>query len=238
MIHRGVAYSINDSDAVAVVLTKDSWNSRMIGVGAVPIRPRDGGTSPVALPLDDDPEQCLDPARLLVIPRERFGKAVRVLDDESLHRLERALGELIDAPRLMAEPLRGTRPPAGQIDYPQWGEIYYRNTERIQGEAKRYLVVSNDLWNRQKATVLVARTTTQPKHPTDEFPLVQNGEAQVVCGELAAVRAYALDLERRPQGQPRVGRKEMAAVVRGITRTHLLQNYLDPFEIEAASLEQ
>jgi hypothetical protein len=86
--------------------------------------------------------------------------------------------------------------------------------------------------------VLVARTTTQRKHPSDEFPVVQNGEPQVVCGELAAVPAYALDLDRRPHGQTRVGLTEMASVVRGITRTHLPQDYLDPFEIEAVSLEE
>lgn len=160
-----------------------------------------------------------------------------VLDDQSLYRLERALAELIDAPRLTRERLRATRPPAGRIDYPQWGEIHYPKADRIAGEAKRYLVVSNDLWNQQKKTVLICRTIAQAKHPVDEFPMIQNGAAQAVCGDLAAVSPNRLDLDRRPRGQTRLGLQEMAAVVRGVTHTHLLREYLDEFEIEAVFLE-
>lgn len=235
---RGVAYRISGTQTTAVVLTKDSWNTRMIGVGVVPIREPDAETSPVAVPLGDETDRVLEPARLIVVPKEQLDRAELVLEDEKLHELERALADLIDAPRLTTEPLRATRPPAGRIDYPKWGEIYYRNAERIQGEAKRYLVVSHDLWNQQKKTILVCRTTTQPTHPTDEFPIVQDGDAQVVAGELGAVPAAALDLDRRPHGQARLGLQEMAEVARGITRTHLLRDYLDQFEIEAASLEQ
>jgi mRNA-degrading endonuclease toxin of MazEF toxin-antitoxin module len=238
MIQRSVAYSINGTGTDGVVLTKDSWNSRMLAVGVVPIKPYDELTSPAALPLDDEPTLNLDPARLVIAPQEKLGRPVRVLDDDSMHRLEQGLAELIDAQRLTTEPLRAVRPPAGQLDYPQWGEIYYPKADRIGGEAKRYVVVSNDLWNSQKKSVLVARTTTQPKHPTDEFPLVAGGVAQVVCGELGAIRPSALDLDRRPRGQTRLGLKEMSSVVHGITRTHVLRDYLDEFELEAVSLEQ
>jgi hypothetical protein len=239
MVDRGIAYSINGTDKQGLVLTKDSWNSRGFGVGLVPISPTDDErTSPLALPLDDDPTLCLDPARLVLVPREALGKAQRALSDPSLQRLERKLGELIDAARLTTRPLRGIKPPAGRIDYPRWGEVYYRKSERIQGEAKRYLVVSIDDWNRQGNTILICRTTTQPKQPTDEFPIVQDGKSQVVCGELAALAPHGLDLDQRPQGQVRLGLQEMAAVVGGIAHTHLLRDYLDdPFEIEAVSLE-
>jgi mRNA-degrading endonuclease toxin of MazEF toxin-antitoxin module len=241
MLQRGVAYEIEiagrTQPPLAVVLTKNSWNSRMLSVGAVPITPRSETTSHLALPLDDEPDQVLDPTGLLVVPREKCGRPVKELDDPSLHRLERGLSDLIDAGRLLADPPRGTRPLPGAIDYPRFGEIYYRKGDRIGGEAKRYVVVSNDLWNQRKITVLVARTTTQPKHPTDEFPIVQDGTAQVVCGELGAVPASALDLERRPQGQKRLGLLEMAAVAKGVTHTHLLRDHLDEIEAELGSIE-
>jgi mRNA-degrading endonuclease toxin of MazEF toxin-antitoxin module len=239
MIDRGVAYEINGTGKLGVVLTKDSWNRRMLNVGVVPISPKDDErTSPLALPLDDDPSQCLDPARLLALPRERLGRPRLALDDASLHRLERAVAELIDAERMTRRELRATKPPAGKIDYPRWGEIYYPKSERIAGETKRYLVVSNDLWNQQKRTVLICRTTTQEKYPADEFPVIQGGAAQAICGDLAAISPHHLNLDRRPQGQTRLGLQDMASVVRGVTHTHLLRDYLDdPMEIEAASLE-
>ena len=238
MLQRGAVYSIVGLDASVVVLTKNSWNQRMLSVGAVPIGPRGDTTWALARPLEDDPDQILDPTRLIAVPRARFGRATAVLADESVHGLEQSLSELVDAARLLDEPPRATRPPAGPIDYPRWGEIYHRKGERIAGEAKRYAVVSNDLWNQRNVTVLVARTTTQPKHPTDEFLVVSGGAAQVVCGELTAVPANALDLDRRPpQGQVRLGISDMAAVVRGTTYTHLLRDYLDEFHIEVASVE-
>jgi len=241
VLQRGVAYEIEIAGRagtpLAVVLTKNSWNGRMLSAGAVPIGPRTEATSPFALPLDVDPAEVLDPSRLLAIPQEQIGRPVKELDDGSLHRLERALTELIDASRLLAEPPRGTRPIPGVIDYPRLGEIYYRKGHRIEGEAKRYVVVSHDLWNQKNITVLVARTTTQPKRPTDEFPIVQDGSAQVVCGELTALPASALDLDNRPQGQKRLGLQDMAAVARGFTQTHLLRDYLNPIEAEIGRVE-
>lgn len=237
MFERGVAYAINGLDTVAVVLTKNSWNNRMLSVGAVPISPRQETSSPLALRIEQLHESVADVTRLVVVGRENLGRAEFVLDDEQMHAVERALGDLIDSRRLLADSPRGNRPPPGAIDYPRWGEIYYRRGEQFGGETKRYLVVSNDLWNQRKTTVLVARTTTQTKHPTEEFPLVQQGEAQVVCGELAAVAPHNLDLDQRPQGQIRLGLGDMAQVARGVTHTHLLRDHLDEFEPEVSSIE-
>jgi mRNA-degrading endonuclease toxin of MazEF toxin-antitoxin module len=231
MIERGAVYRVADAtrELNVVPITKNSWNQRMIGVGCVPLLEGQDWASPHAVHVE---AFVADPARFLVVPKEKFGEALAGLPDEVLASLERAVADLLEVDRLWESPPRATRSPAGAFDYPRWGEIYYRAGERFDGEAKRYVVVSGDLWNRQRRTVLVVRLTSQPKYPSDEFPEVDGSHA--CCGELAAVSASGLDLKRRPPtGPKRLGLGEMSSIARGVCATHLLRQFLSEEEIDA-----
>ncbi|MGI9188224.1 MAG: hypothetical protein ACR2J9_12040 [Gaiellales bacterium] len=186
-------------------------------------------------PLGEGSGLAFDITRLVSVPHGRIGEALAVIDDDVLRGIERAASALLDAERMLAEPPRATRPPPGPIDYPRCGEIYYIAGERIGDEAKRYLVVSNDRWNQRRETVLVVRTTTQTKRPFVEFPVIHDGAAQVACGELTAIPAAAVELRERPPGRHRVGLSDLAGVLRGCSHTHVLRDYLDPFDVEVAN---
>jgi mRNA-degrading endonuclease toxin of MazEF toxin-antitoxin module len=234
MLQRGTLHAIDGTDARAVVITRDAWNARMSSVGMVPLAST-AATHGFLAPLGEGSGLAFDVTGLVTVPRGRIGEALAVIDDGVLHGIERAASALLDAERILADPPRASRLPAGPIDYPRCGEIRYLVGERIDGEAKRYLVVSNDRWNQRRRTVLVVRTTAQTKRPFEEFPLIHDGAAQVVCGELTAIPAAAVELRRRPPGMNRVGLLEFAAVLRGCSFTHMLRDHLDPFEVEIAN---
>lgn len=231
MIQRGVGYEIagSRSDARAVVLTKTAWNERMSAVGLVPMLEPAEVDSPFRV--YENPGFVYDVTKILSVPRERVGEARFAPADSILERIEQKLGELLELPRLMSEPPRAVRTPAGVIDYPRWGEVYYIAGQRFDGENKRYVVVSDDRWNQQKRTVLVIRLTSQPKFPSDEFPEVAGYQA--CCGELSAVPAAAVNMTGRPAtGATRLRLTDMAAVAHGIVNTHVIREYLDEVELE------
>jgi hypothetical protein len=233
LIQRGVAYEITGgkADARGIVVTKTSWNDRMLDIGMFPMMTPREVRSPY---LAYERGFAYDAATIVAVPREFVGEARFTPDDATLAALERQLGDLLELHRLTSDPPRGMRPPAGPIDYPQWGEIYYIAGQRFDGETKRYVVVSGDRWNQQKQTVLVVRLTSQPKFPSDEFPELSGYQA--CCGELTAVSAHRVELRQRPaEGARRVGLTDMAAIGRGIINTHVLRTYLDPIELEVVS---
>jgi len=230
LIQRGVAYEIagGKPDARAVVLTKDGWNERMSSVGAVPMIEPVAARSPYLV--YEEPGFVYDATTLLSVPREVVGEARFTQSDSTLAQIERMLADLLELDRLLVDPPKAIRPPAGPIDYPRWGEVYYIVGQRFDSENKRYVVVSDDRWNQEKQTVLVVRLTSQPKFPSDEFPEIGSGQA--CCGELTAVPASAVNLARRPSTGARVGLGDMAAIARGIASTHVLRDYLDEGELE------
>ncbi len=224
MIQRGAVHQISGSATPFVILTRDDWNDRMSSVGGVPILA--SGSAPEHLRVTlAGLEGAADITRLQAIPIERIDSPIHVLSDDELLAVERALADIIDAPRFAAEPLRSRRPLPGAINYPRAGEVYYLTGAKIGNETKRYLVASRDDWNRVRDTVLIVRTTTQPKFPVADFPIIQSGAAQAACGELTAVPADALDLSSRPATNKTIGMSDLREVIRGICATYVLRDY-------------
>lgn len=98
---------------------------------------------------------------------------------------------------------------------------------RIGQEHKRYVVVSNDLWNRSTQTAMVVRTTTSPARHAPGFPWIQGGKAKACAGEVVTVPVHELQL--RPSERPypsSLPGKDMVAIAREIVATHELAGTL------------
>ena len=186
MLQRGTLHAIDGTDARAVVITRDAWNARMSSVGMVPLAST-AATHGFLAPLGEGSGLAFDVTGLVTVPRGRIGEALAVIDDGVLHGIERAASALLDAERILADPPRASRPPAGPIDYPRCGEIHYLVGERIDGEAKRYLVVSNDRWN-QRRRFLVGRSTGYITVHLELARRDSSGGPAVVGGPFVSVR--------------------------------------------------
>ena len=232
MLQRGTIVQV-DGLGRALVLTKTSWNLAMHGVGVVPAVPR-ATASPTATIDPWDDQEAFDPTRIVVVPQRAAQEIVAVATDTLLHSIERGLAELVQARRLLNTPPKLARPPAGRVDYPRWGDIYYINAAATT-ERKRYVVVSFDEWNAAHKTALVVRLTSRQKQSDAQFPAVADGTSRACCGEVTAVSAAAIDQRARPHDTvSRLNLNDMVAIARGIPATHLLRDYLTESELLAA----
>ena len=220
-VFRGSVVDIADPPAgvvVALVVTNDIWNETAPFVSVVPLIDPFAASSALQpiMPIAGRDLQA-DPPRLAHIDKKPLG-VVAVAGDDELAAIAGGLAEILDLDRLLADPPRATRPQAGALDYPRFGEIHYLAGERYGGERKRYVVVSNDLWNGiAEPTVIVVRTTTSPRRSGVEFPPIQDGDARACCVEARAVPKAALELSPRIRPTPaRLNLRDMAAVARGI----------------------
>jgi len=232
VLQRGTIVQV-DGLGRALVLTKTSWNLAMHGVGVVPAVPR-AAASPTATIDPWDDQRAFDPTHIVVVPQRAAQEIVAVATDTLLHSVERGLAELAQARRLLGTPPKLGRPPAGRVDYPRWGDIHYLNAAATT-ERKRYVVVSFDEWNAARKTALVVRLTSRQKQSDAQFPLVADGTSRACCGEVTAVPVAAIDQRARPRDTVnRLNLTDMVAIVRGITATHLLRDYLIESELLAA----
>jgi len=230
-IRRGVVYELlaRGSDTVGLlVLTNDRWNdSRMAGVGVVPVRRSEPGTPTHFRPvlLDSGRLQALS-TRLLHVEKPTLGQALTVLDGTQMGEVEDALCDVLALGRLCGEFPEPPHTVPGRVDYPQWAEIYYAG-DLIDGEYKRHVVVSVDAWNRESRTPILVRTTSQTRWWGDAFPPIENGLARACCAEARVLPSIKVKTDPKSRPSPRsLNRWDMAAVARGLAFTFELQHAL------------
>ncbi len=228
---RGAAYALLPSSAVrshaVVVLTTNAWNSTMTQVGAVVVRRevdefeiphvtelaslgRAVGCAVVSI---DAPPQ----------PSSVIGPLVRMLSPDELSGLEERVCAFLDLPRLRAG--RPIRPelPGDATTYPVWGDVY-RAGPPIDGERKRYVIVSPNRWNCIAPYFTVVRTTSRDKANLDAFPLIQRDTARASSGDLSLRGKAEILLAPRDRPTPRtLTYADMAAIAKGIVFTHGLE---------------
>lgn len=228
-VHKFIGQSAHGTQAL-LILTNDRWNATMSQVGVVPIRqtvaPLEvpyavgtiGGRSAIAcalLSLDTPGSGANRPSAI--------GPAIALLDDAALAAVEDRLRDFLGLPSLLGTPdPHARRPPAGAIDHPLWGDVY-RAREPIQGENKRYIVLSPNPWNARAGRVVAVRTTTRFKFPEKSFPQVQSGKARACCGETSSRANQEFLL--RPQDRPTpstTSLPDMTRIARGVAFTHEL----------------
>jgi len=155
-----------------------------------------------------------DAGRLVVLPQGELSDALYVPEPEEVIGVERGLADVLDLRRLVRPSPLAPQPVPGVIDYPRWGHIYWASGLGT-GENKRYVVVSNDRWNKQTKAPIIVRMTTQPKRRAEDFPEVQDGDAQACCGEATSVAHAVLNQRQRPS-PPSLPLRDMSAVAGGL----------------------
>jgi hypothetical protein len=226
-IQRGLVYATPSSSAgtiATVVLTNDLWNRKMGVYGLVRlVQPalRETVITPV-LDVNGQALQAL-PSQLVLGHNRFLGEAVAALDQPTLDRVEGGLVEALGLLRLLSTPAALPPTPAGSFTYPEWAGVYYATTLRVDDEAKRYVVVSTNRENARCPTVLVVRTTSRTKQPTEgiAFPAIEDGSKHACCGDLTSVLKSTLPLQRSFQPQ-RLSFNDTQSVAQGLVQTHQL----------------
>lgn len=213
MIARGGVYELNrpgSDPLVGVVLSNDSWTSRMRMCVFVPlVAKHDAVDQDTSLSLGRSARHWIP----LNVPVSRLGVPSEPLARADLQAVEDALCQMLDVTGLLGSTPRLRRPVGGS--FPHRGEVFYVG-ERVEDEHKRYVVVSPDEWNALGTSVLMVRTTTSPKRPFSEFPVIQGGVAQACCGDLVAVAANQVAGADRPADNRLLTRDDLIAIVRGV----------------------
>lgn len=163
------------------------------------------------------------PTVIRPFPNALLSDGLYTLEPAELRAVEASLRAVLDMQSLLQPAPRLPRAPAGVMDYPRWGEIYYGPPPSAGLQAKRYVVVSGDVHNRRGRCVTV-RTTSQPKRDSVSFPLIEGGAARACCGDLTTF--YNSELAYQPDdGRPdpsSLDLDDMIAIARGIKQTHSL----------------
>ncbi len=211
-----------------VIVTNDLWNSRMSQVGVALVRsdilPVE---APYAIRLSDG--RLATAARVLSLRTPEaataqmpcvIGPAQGALSADEVAQLEDALVRFLQLPLLLGPAPRPRRPVGDASAYPNWGDLYYAR-ERIEGERKRFIVVSPNEWNSASGLVSAVRTTSQQKGDVPQFPKIQGGKIHACCGDVASFVSGELLLRRQERPTPSTCTlAEMVAIARGIVITH------------------
>lgn len=200
-----------------VVITNDLWNTHLSQVGFVAVRRT----------VRDIEQQYAAPttagfasaARVvsLVTPPDSssaVGPATGMLSAHELADLEERLCSFLQLPEILSGQ-RTLRGPGGT--YPLWSHIYYGPA--IQGEAKRFVIVSPDPWNAVSGMATGVRTTSQVRYNDLEFPRIEGGAARACCGDTTTISAGRYDLRRRPHPSV-LSADDMIAVARGLVSVY------------------
>lgn len=219
---RGAAYGLRGypPPAALLVVTNDLWNTRMNSVGGVLVSPgNNSDTFPVRLSTRGG---WANPTRLLALPMERLEAVPRYRASATeMHTIEATLRTVTAMHRLLQKPPKPPDLPAGSVNYPLWGEIYYGPA--IQGQPKRFVVVSVNIHNAKVGRVLAVRLTSKPKRSRAgiAFPLVSNGLGHACCGDISYLDSTMLRWTSG-QGRPKpssLALPDMVEVIRGIKET-------------------
>ncbi len=192
----------------------------MFDVGVVPVKPL---LDPNALRprICDWPPLMALCGHLVSLEATDLGFEARQLSEEELARVEDGLAEIFGLSHICQAQPALPPSPAGQADYPRWGEIYYAGPA-VDNETKRYVVVSNDFWNVAAGSAVVVRTTSNVIRAGRAFPLVESGAAVACCGNATSFIHADFDLGGRPT-PARLDLGDMAKVAWGLVETHQLE---------------
>lgn len=211
----------------ALIITNDRWNSSLNWVGIVPIRESiEPYEAPYSAQLDNGLFATAGRIAAFVAPPHpgsRLGAVDAILSPPELARCEDALFQFLQIPLLLGPALRFP-PVLGEPDYPLWGEIYYAEPP-INGELKRYIVVSPNLWNDRSGFATLVRTTSKVQYDSQMFPPIQGTAAHAVCGEATAVPQGMITFGRRVTRPTPLTttRRDMVSIGRGFLVTHGLE---------------
>jgi mRNA-degrading endonuclease toxin of MazEF toxin-antitoxin module len=222
-VARGVVYSRLEPDADPtsglLVLTNDTWNSHMSDFTVVPIAPPH-----LVAPPHSPTVSVLGAARAVVgqvtsVTEDDLGRPIARLSAADLHAVEDALVELLGIRQLCGSPPRSLPAVAG-AGYPVWSHIYYG--PRRARQTKRWVVVSNNEWNKLTRGAVVLRTTSNVRRYGPGFPSIQGGRAVACAGDIVSVRTTSLDLRQRP-APPSLSLAEMTAIGYAVLDIHDIQ---------------
>ena len=203
-----------------LVVTNDLWNSRMNSVGGVLVSPGSGSDAfPVRLGMLG---ASANPTRLLALTKDRLEPAPSYkARAPEMHAIEATLRTVMAIQELLQIPPKPPGLPAGAVEYPLWGEIYYGPA--IQGQPKRYVVVSINMHNAKAGRVLAVRLTSKPKRSRTgiAFPIVSKGSGHACCGDVSYLESAMLRW-RSGEGRPKpssLAMPDLVEVIRGIKET-------------------
>ena len=217
LAHRGTIYRLQGGSAHlfgVLVLSNNVWNRRMGTVGVVPVR------APVSADSVWEPIFSSAPALqarvgyLASLSRERLLEARFVLAPDQLAPVEQGLTDLLALADLQRTPPETPSAPNGSVTYPKWSEIYYAGPV-INGQRKRYIVVSRDHWNAAGGVAIGVRTTSQDKTWGAAFPRIESGAARACRGDATVFPMAGYDLEGR-LNPASLEVSDMVSVARGI----------------------
>ncbi len=218
-IDRGTIYRFTGGSAGTVaflVLTNNQWNDCMESVAVVPLQPVDlASTMPTEPVITVGRPLRIVAGRVLNWSKDDLGTPLYVLENEKLAEVEDILVDVLALQDLSTRPSRDPSSPPGPVDYPRWGEIYWAG-ERMEGERKRYVVVSNNYWNKDTKTAVMVRTTSQERRGGAFFPAIQQGRARACCGNVTTFARAAVDLSGNRPFSGRLNLQDMIAVAEGL----------------------
>ena len=225
-VRRGGIYVFaegSEETAGVLVLTNDRWNEAFDDVGIVPVRVPIGEPLAATPLISRHPLLCAVAGYPVAVERVALGDEIALADAEGLAAVEDVLCHVLRLAELLgprpAPPLAST-----SAKCPRWSEIYRIHGMVIGGEAKRYVVVSENRWNEASETAVVVRTTTSMRRHGPEFPLIQEGVAKAACAEATTFRWEDFILDPRQLPRPRLlNLADMQQVARGIVETHALR---------------
>ena len=158
--------------------------------------------------------------RLVDVSTAALGAPIAEIDSDQLARVEDVLCGVLHLPRLCGDPPivpRDSAPPS----FPQWSEIYRVIGQEYLGEAKRWVVVSDNQWQGAQRMAIVVRTTTSKRRHGPEFPLIQSGQAKAVCGNATTFPVGTFRMQPRDRPEPGgLDVKDMIAIAHGLIETN------------------
>jgi hypothetical protein len=185
----------------------------MSGVAAIPVRKVDQPRP--AHGVDIPGVGWADPYWLMNLKQDVLQRPLLLLPEAPLASVEDSLTDVMTLTDVLTTSPTPPLSPAGPITYPRWAEIYWVRGLNTGGQDKRYVVVSHDHHNATGARPFLVRTTSQPKRNTEDFPIIQNGDAHACCGD--AITASQTAVEQRKRPRPRsLNTADMVAVARGL----------------------
>lgn len=211
----------------AVIISNDRWNAAMSQVAVLPLLGSvPAGERDYALDYRNGVVTAARPLAVLAPPHPEslLGPPVASLDPKELDALEELLCRFLQLPSLLSGVPRTSRPIGDASAYPIWGDVYRGPV--LAGEAKRFVVVSPNEWNRSSGLAVGVRTTTRLKIDDLWFPTVLAGAARACCGDATTLAHSQLRLGRRDRPTPfTTSTRDMVAIGRGLA---------DVYDLDAA----